>query len=654
MHHYRAWGLRVHSAIPLPFDSLPAGSSADADVVVRLGSVPVAGGRATAARVTPTHYWEIRDGTFLLHAHGVAKYLVSDARYVSIEPLGGDDDDIVAFLLSSPLSVLLMQRGVVPLHASSVETDAGAVVLLGNSGVGKSTLAAELTRRGHPLMADDVTGVVLGPGGRPQALPAFSQLRLWRDTLDRMDYWRRRAGAEVRRDVKKHWVQTERHCATPRPVCTAFVLHTHSRSDVAVEPVPPGDAFWEFLRHTPYRRSVEAIGRRSVRFRIITTMARCVPVVRVLRPTGRSLRLEELAECIEAFVLGQGRMSAPGQAGSFPLPDGVDGVDDAGAAGSSAMGIVWLASYLKSGNTWLRAVLTNYLDDGGEPASINALAGRRLNSRRLFDEHFGVGSADMTDEEVARHLPRFREFLAERLFATRRSRDAGDRRNEPVFVKTHSAYRIANGAPLFPRTGTAGVVCLVRNPLDVAVSFAHHESCAVDDAIRAMANPAAADSRIADGICERLPEAMTTWSGHVSSWMEQTDLRIHVARYEDLVENPRTGFGAIIRFAGLECDGARLDRAIGHAAFPVLRAQEVRDGFREKRPGSAFFFRAGVAGSWRTALTPPQVQAIVDAHGEVMGRHGYLREAEAFLANRRGSDPAEHLIDESSDFHTLK
>ena len=62
-------------------------------------------------------------------------------------------------------------------------------------------------------------------------------------------------------------------------------------------------------------------------------------------------------------------------------------------------------------------------------------------------------------------VPRFREVLAERLSADRQ-------RNEPSFVKAHEAYRLPGGAPLFSRTGTAGVVYLVRNPLDVAVPYA--------------------------------------------------------------------------------------------------------------------------------------------------------------------------------------
>ena len=190
----------------------------------------------------------------------------------------------------------------------------------------------------------------------------------------------------------------------------------------------------------------------------------------------------------------------------------------------------------------------------------------------------------------------------------------------------------------------SAVVYLVRNPLDVAVSYAHHRQKSIDATMRWMNEPAAAEGEVAGGIHTQLPQPLTTWSGHVASWLDQEELPVHVARYEDLLADPMAGFGAIVRFAGLDRDethpegpgrpGAteRLAQAVGQAAFPRLRIQEESSGFSEKQPTAPSFFRAGVAGSWRTALAPRQVQAVVDAHGPVMARLGYLREAEAFLA----------------------
>ena len=274
------------------------------------------------------------------------------------------------------------------------------------------------------------------------------------------------------------------------------------------------------------------------------------------------------------------------------------------------------------------------MQDGDEPASINALIGQwGASARDKFDELIGLDSSDLRPDELARYLPRFRELLAQAVSAPRpdgRAMDGSGRR-APYFAKTHEAYRGPVGGVRFPRLGAVGVVYLVRNPLDVAVSYAHHLQCGLGEAVRWMNDPNAGEGVSASRIWSLLPNPLTTWGGHVSSWLDQSDLRTHAARYEDLLADPRAGFGAIVRFAGLDWDGARLDRAIQHAAFPRLRAQEAETEFRERQPTAPSFFRAGVAGSWRTALTREQVRALVDAHGPVMARHGYLREAEAFL-----------------------
>ncbi len=588
---------------------------------------------------------------------GVARYLVTNGRDVLIEPIGGDDDVVGLFCAGLPFTTLLQQRGVAALHAAAVATEAGAVLLLGRSGIGKSSLAAALVERGYPLLADDVTGVMLDAGGHPVALPAFAHQRLWAHTLDKMK-WRPRARARVRRDMEKYWVRAERHCATPLPVRAAFVLNAEKRRpDIAIESVSPSAAFWTLWRYTHYRRVMDALGQRPAHFRAVTTMAWSVPLARVVRPRNPFL-LEALTDRIEAHLCKAGpsgdeearkktppelpaafRCSPGRRPPSVPVPRRHDRVAAApsraragdGVAGASGPGIVWLASYPKSGNTWLRAVLTNYLREDDEPASINALAGKRYNDRDLFDEFVGINSSDLTDAEVARYRARLRGFLAEKVFASGTVSGETFHRDGRLFAKTHEAYRVPGGPARFRRGGTAGVVYLIRNPLDVAVSFAHHLNRSIDHIIRFMADPAASDPASVRGITEHLPEAMTTWSGHVSSWTVPSELSVHVARYEDLLKDPCSGFGAIVRFAGLEWDDARLDCAIGHAAFPRLRAQEEQDGFVEKLPAAPSFFRAGVAGSWRTALTRGQVKALVDAHGEVMERLGYLRDAEAFL-----------------------
>ena len=659
---YTAWGLRVRSVVSLPFAS--AARPGRPDVAVRFGKTPPRLPRAVR-RNPPV--WEAAPGLLLLHVEDVARYLVTDGREIVIEPRGGRHEDLETFLVGPVFAALLQQRGIVTLHAAAVGTDAGAALLLGASGSGKSSLAAALVERGYALLADHVTGVVLDAGGRATALPAFPYLRLWADSLDKLCL-RTRARGRVRPELEKYWVPAERFGAAPAPVCAAFVLTGHHRPDFGFEPAPPGSAaaFRAFFDNTYRQPMLSALGQGPNHFRTATEAARRVPVVRVKRPAYRyPFRLATLADRIEAH-LHDARTSAGTEAGAPfgarrrppsrttpfarlctsaapPAEDGLCRQAASDAGGASVPGAVWLASYPKSGNTWLRAVLTGYLHD--KPASINALEGPWVSSsRHEFDEMTGLDSSDLTLDETARYLSRFRELLAEERFASRPGGGPeGLGRHVPAFIKTHEAYRVVGGVARFPRAGTAGVVYLVRNPLDVAVAWAYHLQLSIGATIRRMNDPAAVEAKFPSGIGRAFPSPFRTWSGHVSSWMDQADLGIHVARYEDLLKDPRAGFGAIVRFTGLAWDGPRLERAVEHASFPRLQAQERESGYVDKPRAVPSFFRAGVAGSWRTALTRAQVRTLVDAHGPVMERLGYLREAEGFLRGRgrRADDPVD-------------
>ena len=283
------------------------------------------------------------------------------------------------------------------------------------------------------------------------------------------------------------------------------------------------------------------------------------------------------------------------------------------------MSLVWVASYPKSGNTWMRVLLTNYLRPAGGPASINELLpGARWFDRHEFEEYTGLHVSALTPDQTLRYRSLFHELLAAEL-------------PRPTFVKVHDAcLGTDRGDLLFPASATAGAVYIVRNPLDVAVSYAHHAQRPVGLVIGWMGDPSRTTS--ASRSYHVLPQPLSTWSGHVLSWLDRTEFPVHCVRYEDLLADPAAEFGAVVRFAGLDHDAGAVARAVGRSRFERLREQEARAGFRERMPWAPSFFREGRAGSWRGALTREQVRALVDAHGPAMRRLGYLREAEEFLA----------------------
>jgi Sulfotransferase domain len=276
------------------------------------------------------------------------------------------------------------------------------------------------------------------------------------------------------------------------------------------------------------------------------------------------------------------------------------------------VGIYWLASYPKSGNTWLRAFLTNYLSNSEKPADINELDGSwAATARETFDDYVGIDSSSLSRRQINYYRP---------LVYSQMSADYAG----PLFFKIHDAFtRNAQGQPLFPACGTAGGVYLIRNPLDVAVSYAHHQAKEIDRIVEEMGR----DDTMLAGSTQggtQLPQRLLSWSGHVKSWVDTPEFQILVLRYEDMLQRPEAAFESVVRFAGFEVDMARLRRAVDFSSFDSLRAQEFERGFREKQPRAKSFFREGRTGAWRESLSKVQVDRLVAANREMMLRFGYL------------------------------
>lgn len=268
--------------------------------------------------------------------------------------------------------------------------------------------------------------------------------------------------------------------------------------------------------------------------------------------------------------------------------------------------IVWLASYPKSGNTWVRAFLHNYIVNAPAPHSINSLVD--FSVAESAGAFFGPDSARLSTKQVQRLRPGVHEQLT-KLYP------------DLVFVKTHNANLAMHGIPLITPAHTAGAVYIVRDPRDVALSYAAYARKSVDEIIDFMAEPGAATATDAAQIFELLG----SWSEHALSWVGAPKRLL--VRYEDLLAEPERYFVRIIRFLGTgEVDTARLARAISFSGFDVLAGQEGAEGYRAGG-GVEKFFRAGKAGQWRERLTSAQAARIETAHGEVMQKFGYVLSA---------------------------
>lgn len=270
--------------------------------------------------------------------------------------------------------------------------------------------------------------------------------------------------------------------------------------------------------------------------------------------------------------------------------------------------IIWLASYPKSGNTWMRAFLHNLLRDPSESYDIN----------KITDFSTSDSAIDWYQAQTKKPWQEWRPIDVARM---RRGAQLAicQWRRDDVFVKTHNASAAFLGYPLIYPDLTAGAIYIVRNPLDVCISLSHHYGTDIDTTIDILG-----DLSIGSKSNDRLVyEVHKSWSFHVESWTGQQRPGLAVLRYEDMLQNPMKAFGGLVRFMGLNPPRQRLERAIERSSFKSLRQQEDQKGFKEKSPHAEKFFRAGRSGQWREQLTQPQVERVVAQNREQMRRFGY-------------------------------
>ena len=267
--------------------------------------------------------------------------------------------------------------------------------------------------------------------------------------------------------------------------------------------------------------------------------------------------------------------------------------------------ISWIASYPKSGSTWVRLLLNAYWF--GE-CDINNLMSCTGDLKPVYYQNVSPKSVDKLEpaEIVCLRPAALMQIIETWPF-------------QPVMVKTHFANLYFDEMPIIPFRMTKRAFYIVRDPRDVALSYANHFGCSIDEAIESMAD----DTKSIGDKDSNFKHVLTSWSGHVDSWLADKSYPVHLIRYEALQKRPGDVIANILDKMGLEPDPKRIERAIELTEFSKMKAQEEEKGFREA-PKERTFFRQGKIGEWKDKLTPLQVSRINLAHSATMKRLGYV------------------------------
>ena len=275
MFSYSAFGLNLQSALSLP-ELVP--HEGRAEVSIRTEPLPEVAAELRCSQ----RYWRVAPEETCFFWDEIGAFAVRGGREILVDPRPGVDPRWVRLGILGPgMAALLQQRGILILHASTVAVRGAAVAFMGASGWGKSTLAAALHARGHPLVGDDVLAVCFDADA-PRVIPGFPQFKLWPDALALFN------GASG--DLPRVNPEIDKRA---RPVRDGFVsggslplshIYLLARGDTPkVEPIRPKDAFLELVSHSygiNWLHDVSGAGHFAQR----AALAQTVPIYRLERP----------------------------------------------------------------------------------------------------------------------------------------------------------------------------------------------------------------------------------------------------------------------------------------------------------------------------------------------------------------------------------
>jgi hypothetical protein len=275
--------------------------------------------------------------------------------------------------------------------------------------------------------------------------------------------------------------------------------------------------------------------------------------------------------------------------------------------------IIWLASYPKSGNTWIRLFLDKLLNNN-ENIDINNIKSIQFPQKFHFDG-------------LVKDTNNLKETSVNYIVA----QDKINLDNKIKFFKTHSANWKAYNTSFTNFENTLGVIHIVRDPRNIVTSVLNHFSKeSYPEAMKFMNNSA---QQIWDNKneSEKFLTLISSWSNHYNSWKKFKKNNLLIS-YERLLNEPEKEFNKICnllsKITNLSFKKNQILEAIDKCKFTNLQKLETEKGFVEavsdKNGNVKKFFNLGPNNNWEKLLDPEIKSEIEKLFGNEMRDLGYI------------------------------
>ena len=276
--------------------------------------------------------------------------------------------------------------------------------------------------------------------------------------------------------------------------------------------------------------------------------------------------------------------------------------------------IVWLASYPKSGNTWMWLFIKSYLNPPKKKFSLNyhkddPIMLEPFPDERMFDK-LKINYENFID--LSKNWVNLQSLI--------------NLNNKTNYLKTHNAMCTVNNHKFTNIQNTLGAIYIVRDPRDVLISYSSYMEKSMDETLKFMLNKETYEvGEFKKKIYNKT--LLGSWSDHYNSWKNYKSREIIIIKYEDMVNSPSSTFLKVLTYLSkiikIDVDHTKMDKAIEETSFKNLKSLEINEGFKTN-PSKNEFFRKGVVGDWREKLNKEQVEKIEKAFEAEMIELGYL------------------------------
>lgn len=224
-------------------------------------------------------------------------FVIKGGREILIEPYNGvKDEDVASFILGWCISFIFMQRGISALHCSALNINQQAVIVSGRSGVGKSTIAMALLKKGYQYLADDIAMVDIE--NHFLISPGFPQQKVCRNQAEKMES-EKLFYIDEKKD-KFALNNREDFCNEPKELTTMFILDTYDGDKLKVEKLTGLSKWNQVINNLFLNDAYRELGLTLEEKNRCLKIAGHIEMYRILRPEG-----EDTVEDICTEIIGK-------------------------------------------------------------------------------------------------------------------------------------------------------------------------------------------------------------------------------------------------------------------------------------------------------------------------------------------------------------